>query len=74
MKKVIILVVFLISVAIFLTSKPSQSMDMPLSQDIKIIYPTSDVPKEIATFSGMWERNWDGMLDAELIVEEISSN
>jgi hypothetical protein len=74
LKKAIPLLIFLVFVVILITSQPSLSMDVPLPQDIKIIPPSPDVPKEIAAFSRTWEGNWDGWLDAKFIVEEINSN
>jgi len=73
MKKAIVFI-FLISLTILLTSQFCLSIDVPLPENIKIIPPSSEVPKEIAAFSGTWEGNWEGKLDAKLIVEEINSN
>lgn len=54
--------------------KKIANIDVPLPDDIKIIECAADVPKEIATFSGVWEGTWaiDGV-KAVLVVEEINS-
>ena len=72
MKKAIVFI-FLISLTILLTSQLSLAIDVPLPDNIKIISPSSEVPKEIAAFSGTWEGNWGGMLEAKLIIEEINA-
>ena len=49
------------------------NVKVPLPDDIKIVAPATDVPKEIAAFSGAWEgENYRGRGTA-LIVEEINS-
>ena len=44
---------------------------VPLPQEIEIVPPSSDLPPEVAAFSGRWEGNWEGNLDSILIVEQI---
>ena len=46
---------------------------VPLPEDIKIVPPSADLPKEIAAFSGKWTGKWDGVQDSVLIVEEINN-
>ena len=50
------------------------NVKVPLPDDIKIVAPATDVPKEIAAFSGAWEGE-SGSKDVgvALIVEEINS-
>ena len=50
------------------------NVKVPLPDDIKIVAPATDVPKEIAAFSGAWEgkTGYTGG-GAALIVEEIHS-
>jgi hypothetical protein len=43
----------------------------PLPNDIKIIPPAPDLPKDIAAFSGKWAGKWDNGTETILIVEEI---
>jgi|GEM_PF-2450673 len=48
----------------------------PLPKDVRIISPSSDVPEEIAAFSGVWMGVWEGggyRSPAALVVETISS-
>jgi len=42
-----------------------------LPDDINIISPSPDLPKEIAVFSGKWIGRWSFGMDAILVVEEI---
>lgn len=50
------------------------NVEVPLPDNVKIVAPAEDVPKDIAAFSGVWEGKWtwDGAV-AALIVEEINS-
>ena len=50
----------------------SVCQNIPLPDDIKIVAPKLDVPKEIAAFSGRWA-NLKGRPISLLIVEEINS-
>ena len=68
MKRIITLICFL---SILLFSTQYVTAEVPLPDDINIVPPSSDLPQEIAAFSGKWEGNWDKTLDAILIVEEI---
>lgn len=45
---------------------------VPLPDDIKIIPPSPDLPREIAAFSGQRIGIWGGFLNSILIVEEIN--
>lgn len=47
--------------------------EVPLPVDISITAPTPEVRKELVAFSGKWEGNWSGNLDAVLIVEKIDN-
>jgi hypothetical protein len=54
--------------------KISVNVEVPLPDDIKIVAPATDVPREIATFSGAWEGETGSTgTGAALIVEEINS-
>ncbi len=53
--------------------KISVNVEVPLPDDIKIVAPATDVPKEIAAFSGAWEGELASDAGAALIVEEINS-
>ena len=46
---------------------------VPLPQEIEIIPPPSDLPPEVAAFSGRWEGLWGGERESILIVAEIDS-
>ena len=46
--------------------------EVPLPEDINIVAPPADLPREIAAFSGKWAGKWDGVQDCVLIVEEIN--
>ena len=43
-----------------------------LPPDVSITAPGSDVPPELAAFSGKWVGDWQGFLDSILVVEKIS--
>ena len=45
--------------------------NVPLPREIEIVPPPSDLPPEVAAFSGRWEGNWESGLESILIVEEI---
>jgi hypothetical protein len=50
------------------------NLDVPLPDDITIVAPAEDVPKDIAAFSGVWEGIWVwNRSKGVLIVEEINS-
>ena len=50
------------------------NLDVPLPDDITIVAPAEDVPKDIAAFSGVWEGEWVwNRSKGVLIVEEINS-
>ena len=50
------------------------NVEVPLPDNVKIVAPAEDVPKDIAAFSGAWEGKmiWSGSV-AALVVEEINS-
>ena len=68
MKRIMVLI-GLLSILLFPIRYASAEVLLP--DDINIVPPSSDLPQEIAAFSGKWEGNWDKTLDAVLIVEEI---
>ena len=73
-KKELSLFIYLLSfLALLLIPNISQAQAIPLPENIEIVAPASDLPKEIAAFSGKWEGVWENVLDAILIVEEIDS-
>ena len=55
----------------------AEPKDVPLPNDITIVTPGSDVPKELAAFSGKWYGEWRGartdtlMTDGILVVERV---
>ena len=49
------------------------NLDVPLPDDITIVAPAEDVPKDIAAFSGVGEGEWGNRSKGVLIVEEINS-
>ena len=57
---------------LLMIAEKSLCQDVPLPDDIKIVAPKSDVPKEIAAFSGKWG-NLEARPNSILIVEQISS-
>ena len=44
---------------------------LPLPNDINIIAPSPDLPKDIAAFSGKWVGTWDFGLDQVWVIEKI---
>jgi len=66
-----------IFLALFLASLycPAHAEPVPLPEDLNVVQPISDIPKEIASFSGVWVGgSWDGVLPHILVVERIESN
>lgn len=55
-----------------LTVLQSQAAEPPLPNDINIIPPSSDLPKEIGAFSGKWVGEWNNGISSILIIEEIN--
>ena len=50
------------------------TVEVPLPEDLKIVAPAEDIPKEIAAFSGVWEGEMPVLgTEAVLVVEEINS-
>ena len=50
------------------------TVEVPLPEDLKIVAPAEDIPKEIAAFSGVWEGELPVFgTEAVLVVEEINS-
>ena len=52
---------------------------MPLPDDVRVVPPASDVPQELARFSGAWTGAWrdSGGTDTQcntLIIEEVHPN
>ena len=48
------------------------TVEVPLPEDLKIVAPAEDIPKEIAAFSGVWEGELPVFgTEAVLVVEEI---
>jgi len=67
MKKVVFLGLALLLVA----SSTGFSQSIPLPKDIVIKAPSSELPKEIAAFSGKWKGSWRGIMDIFIVVTEI---
>lgn len=55
-----------------LTVFQTQAAEPPLPNDINIIPPSSDLPKEIGAFSGKWVGEWNTGISSILIIEEIN--
>jgi hypothetical protein len=50
------------------------NVNVPLPQDIDIIAPDKNLPKELAAFSGCWEGRWSNYAtETALIVEKIDT-
>ncbi len=45
----------------------------PLPTTLNIVPPSSDVPPEIAAFSGIWEGKWSKEQDTILVIEKIDT-
>jgi hypothetical protein len=52
-------------------SMQSPVKEPSLPNDINIISPSPDLPKNITVFSGEWKGRWDHGMDTILVVEEI---
>ncbi len=66
-----ILVVFALTAC---ATTESARKSPPLPNDISIIPPAADLPKELAVFSGKWTGTWNYGMDSILIVEEIGGS
>ena len=50
------------------------TVEVPLPENLKIVAPAEDIPKDIAAFSGVWEGEEPVLgTEAVLVVEEINS-
>ena len=49
----------------------SVSGTIPFPSTLDIIPPDTNLPKEIAAFSGLWEGVWDGKLPSRLAIEKV---
>jgi len=66
-------IVFLGLVLLLVGSSTGFSQNIPLVKDIEIKVPSSELPKEIAAFSGKWKGTWSGGgADFILVVREIN--
>jgi hypothetical protein len=74
MKKIAKIRILMVLLAFALTACATGGANIPLPQTINIETPGSDVPPEIAVFSGRWEGWWPGGMDAVLIVEKINKH
>lgn len=58
------------------SGKPSKASSLiqptPLPETLNIVPPGSDVPAEIAAFSGIWEGIWNNGRSATIAIEEIN--
>lgn len=45
----------------------------PLPATLNIVPPSSDVPPEIAAFSGIWDGKWSNEQDTVLVIEKIDT-
>jgi hypothetical protein len=66
-------IVFLGLVLLLVASSTGFSQNIPLPKEIVIKAPSSELPKEIAAFSGKWKGKWDGRVDFILVVTETDS-
>ncbi len=55
-----------------MTSAIAADLATLLPNDVKIVAPSPDLPKELAAFSGRFDGQWDGYLASILIIEEIN--
>src|SRR5207245_9760380 len=53
------------------TAKQPGGAQPPLPDDVKVVAPAADVPRDIAAFSGTWAGLWAHTLDHVLVVEKI---
>jgi len=70
-KKSWLLVILVIVGLTACASMQSVVKEPPLPNDINIISPSPNLPKEIAVFSGKWAGTWDIGMSSILVVEEI---
>ena len=73
MKKTVKIGFLIVLLAFAVTACATGSANVPLPQIINIIPPGSDVPPELAAFSGKWEGWWQRGVNAVLIVKYIDS-
>src|SRR5262252_7880029 len=53
------------------TAKQPGGVQPPLPEDVQVVAPAADVPRDIAAFSGTWAGRWANTLDHVLVVEKI---
>lgn len=72
-KSWLLVILVIVGLTACATTQTTQSgiKEPPLPDDINIIPPSPDLPKEIAGFSGKWRGTWTWGADAILVVEEI---
>ena len=72
-KSWLLVILVIVGLTACATTQTTQSgiKEPPLPDDINIIPPSPDLPKEIAGFSGKWRGIWPWGGDAILVVEEI---
>jgi putative ABC transport system substrate-binding protein len=50
------------------------TMAIPRPPEVNLTPPATDLPSEIAAFSGTWEGLWNGVLPSRLVVESIDAD
>ena len=64
-------IVFLGLVLLLVASSTGFSQNILLPKEIVIKAPSSELPKEIAAFSGKWKGSWRRVMDIIIVVTEI---
>ena len=83
MKKIAMIGILMVLLAFVITACATGGANVPLPQIINIEPPTSDTPKEIANYIGVWEGVWDleiygirsfRAMAVTIVIEQIKSS
>jgi hypothetical protein len=71
MNKILAIAISILALFVFNAQAGELKANTPLPDDAKIAIPDSNVPPEIAVFSGIWEGLWENGRQATIVVERI---
>ena len=69
MKKILATAISVLALFVFNAQAGELKANTPLPDDAHITIPDSNVPPEIAVFSGIWEGLWENGRQATIVVE-----
>ena len=72
MRKLLVLAVVLVLLGSGCATVAGGESQTPLPATVKIVPPGSDVPPQIAAYSGIWEGMWDVGRSVTIVIEKIT--